>query len=301
MAKQTRITTYINQLETGDVKMRRLAARRLGKPKAGSAVPALINALQDTDRFVRADAAGALGKIGHPDAISALSECISREKSISVVRSAAESIGILKNPIAVPSLVSALKRHKEHTGVQQDVKQAVFTIGPTAAPYLARILAEEPADPQAFSLLHELHFHYKGFSLAGPSSTRLAPVLREVLVDEETNLQARIHVIDRLLLYSSMLAVAGMAKKQTTETLCIKLARECPDPLVRQNAERIMQARSLLRASDGRDPNAGASLLRATSGKPPQEDGSELMRGAMPANNESPIPRTWWKRIFRKR
>jgi bilin biosynthesis protein len=61
---------------------------RIGAP----AVPALIQALGDSDRDVRRAAAEALGKLGDPQAVSPLIQALG-DRSENVRRAAAEALG----------------------------------------------------------------------------------------------------------------------------------------------------------------------------------------------------------------
>jgi HEAT repeat protein len=78
----------------------REALGKLGDPQA---VPALIQALGDSDSAVRAAAAEALGAIGDPQAVPALIQALG-DSDCDVRRAAAEALGKLGDPQAVPPL-----------------------------------------------------------------------------------------------------------------------------------------------------------------------------------------------------
>jgi hypothetical protein len=71
------------------------------------AVPALIQALGDSDWDVRRAAAEALGKLGDPQAVPALIQALG-DSDVGVRRAAAEALGKIGDPQAVPALIQAL-------------------------------------------------------------------------------------------------------------------------------------------------------------------------------------------------
>jgi HEAT repeat protein len=73
----------------------------LGDPQA---IPALIQALGDSNRAVRAVAAEALGDLGDPQAIPALIQALG-DSDREVRRASAEALGKLGDPQAVPALI----------------------------------------------------------------------------------------------------------------------------------------------------------------------------------------------------
>jgi HEAT repeat protein len=303
VAKRRKIAAYISLLEKGDVKERRLAARWLGKPGAEAATQALIAALNDSDRFVRSDAARSLGKLMAVSAVPALAAGIMTDKSISVVRSAAEALGALGLPEATPALVAAAIQYSDHSGVQHDVKQAIIKIGPQSAAALAQCMAQDAMYTVSKTLLIHLHLNLKGFSFAGPSSVRLSPVLRALIVDEAISIKPRIAAVDLLLSASSALAFAGMKRREDAGALCERVAAQNPDPAVRAAAERMLEACSLLRASTSSDPFAAQTLLRAGASTSSTNAGEELMRpSSIPDANTKPIKsNTWWKKLLKFR
>lgn len=95
-------------LEDPEGVVRSMAAQALGQLKSSWAVPQLIQALSDTDRSVREAAALALGAIGDPHAVRALSEILARDESAMVRSSAADSLGEIGDQAARDPLVDAL-------------------------------------------------------------------------------------------------------------------------------------------------------------------------------------------------
>ena len=87
--------------------VRAAAAEALGAIGDPQAVPALIQALGDSDSAVRRAAAEALGKLGDPQAIPALIQALG-DSDRDVRRAAAEALGAIGDPQAVPALIQAL-------------------------------------------------------------------------------------------------------------------------------------------------------------------------------------------------
>ena len=94
--------------------------------------------LKDSDRYVRRDAADALGIIGDPSAIPYLAEAL--KDTDSVVRwNAVRALGKIGDPSAIPYLAEALKDTDYKVG-----SAAISALGktgdPSAVPYLAEVL-----------------------------------------------------------------------------------------------------------------------------------------------------------------
>ena len=109
---------YIRDLREGDLATRWWAADKLGDlAQPGSdAVPALIQALQETEGkrssgYLRWTAAEALGKIGDPSAVPALTGALQDEDQI-IRWQCAKALGRIGDPSAVPALVVLLKREE---------------------------------------------------------------------------------------------------------------------------------------------------------------------------------------------
>lgn len=75
--------------------VRKNAARTLGTLGNVEAVPALVQALKDTNHEVRLEAARALGKLGDERAFGPLHETAQRDSDRGVRRAAQESIDVL--------------------------------------------------------------------------------------------------------------------------------------------------------------------------------------------------------------
>jgi HEAT repeat protein len=106
--------------------VRRKAAEALGRIGDTAGVPALIEALDDTDKGVRLIAAYWLGNIGHPTAVPALMEALV-DTSRGVRTYAAVALGMIGDPAAVPALSKAL--HDSDEEVRLEATKSLGKIG----------------------------------------------------------------------------------------------------------------------------------------------------------------------------
>ena len=178
------VPALIQALNDTSVNVRGGAASALGQigPAAKAAVPDLIQALRDVNTNARKSAAIALGHIGRaaeeavPDLIQALID-----KDHPVRRYAAWALGRigLAAKAAVPDLSQAL--YDENTKVRQTAVTALGQIGPAAVPALIQALKDTDV-----SL-------YRGAILAlgkiGPAAKAAVPVLRMATKDEDRSVR----------------------------------------------------------------------------------------------------------------
>ncbi|MHC5010014.1 MAG: HEAT repeat domain-containing protein, partial [Planctomycetota bacterium] len=145
--------------EWGDADLRGAYAIALGIMRATSAVPELVGRVQDerTIDVLRADAAVALGQIGHagPEVIRALHLALSERKAPRVQAGAALGLSLLRGPGAD----SRLLRELESARTATEVLRLTEPLGYLGDPALARPLidyATSPANadyPRAFMLV----------------------------------------------------------------------------------------------------------------------------------------------------
>ncbi|MGW3987979.1 HEAT repeat domain-containing protein [Streptomyces sp. NPDC004830] len=93
----------------GDEQHRALAVELLGLIKDRRALPALSVALHDPAAMVRAAAAAALGRVGEPAAVTALTTIVRTDPSGRVAAAAAEALGLIGDESAVPALEQTLR------------------------------------------------------------------------------------------------------------------------------------------------------------------------------------------------
>jgi len=108
----------------------------LGAP----AVPALIQALGDSDSAVRRAAAEALGAIGDLQAVPALIQALGDWRSENVRCAAAEALGKLGDPQAVPAFIKALG--DSDRAVRRAAAEALVKIGTPAVPAFIKALGD---------------------------------------------------------------------------------------------------------------------------------------------------------------
>ncbi|MBE9040864.1 HEAT repeat domain-containing protein [Oscillatoriales cyanobacterium LEGE 11467] len=131
------IRELIAQLALPDTRLRQLAADRLGQmgARAGAAVSALMEALDDEDERVRIQSSVALGNIG-VEAIPALVNAFKKDNK--EVRSGAAFALERMGAVAIPGLVAALKL--EDSDVLSGTVFALERMGTTAIPTLIEAL-----------------------------------------------------------------------------------------------------------------------------------------------------------------
>ncbi|MFD8150589.1 HEAT repeat domain-containing protein [Streptomyces sp. NPDC059720] len=92
-----------------DEQHRALAVELLGLIRDRRALPALSAALDDPAPMVRAATAAALGRVGEPAAVAALTRTVRTDPSDRVVAAAAEALGLIGDDHAVPALERTLR------------------------------------------------------------------------------------------------------------------------------------------------------------------------------------------------
>ena len=113
-------------LKSEQPEMRWLAAGRLAELKDSDAVPDLIAALRDVEGTQRTcRICIALGEIGDPRGVAALSEALfSDESSLDIQRCAAEALGSIGSEDAVSALLEAISRGVMVEGAIQALARA---------------------------------------------------------------------------------------------------------------------------------------------------------------------------------
>ena len=106
---------FINELETGDVRARRIVAYNLGKSKDPSAVPALIKACEDPDGTVRLNAVVALQTIGSPDAKEYLKVLPDKRKELQEIELEHLAWPLVGGLFTSKEETDRISRHRENT------------------------------------------------------------------------------------------------------------------------------------------------------------------------------------------
>jgi hypothetical protein len=120
------VPALIQALGDSDWDVRRAAAEALGDLGDPQAIPALIKALGDSDWVVRRASAEALGKLGDPQAIPALIKALGDSDWV-VRRASAEALGAIGDPQAIPALIQALGDWRSEN-VRRAARQAIQQI-----------------------------------------------------------------------------------------------------------------------------------------------------------------------------
>lgn len=103
---------YVRALSADRPELRMTAANALGDVGDGSVVPALVDALDDSDLRVRARAAHALGQIGDPRAVDPLAARLEADDEM-LRRAAADALGSLATDRALAALLDLLEDDTE--------------------------------------------------------------------------------------------------------------------------------------------------------------------------------------------
>lgn len=120
---------YIRQLKSPDVTVRSDAAHHLGRLQDERGVPALAEALQDSDEYVRKSAVAALRRIGGGEAGTALRSALT-DRSEQVVLQAVNGLRDMRDRGAVEMLIRVLTRRER--SLVNAATEALARIGPDA-------------------------------------------------------------------------------------------------------------------------------------------------------------------------
>jgi HEAT repeat protein/pectate lyase len=135
------VAKELGRLASDNAKTRRHAAAALGSagPAAARAVPALVRALADRDKYVRRSAGGALASIGKP-AVPALLDALGHDDA-SVRAGAARSLGAIgtESEAATQALLKVL-REDENDGVRGEAMTALSRMSLTDATFVTAFI-----------------------------------------------------------------------------------------------------------------------------------------------------------------
>ena len=212
------VAAAVAALKTDDPNVRMKTANELGfmRANAAKAVPALIDALEDSYEPVRRNAIYALGAIGEP-AVESLADALGSEKEtfdmepILHICDAAHGLAATGASETVPALIAALQDEREN--VRASAAYTLGEMGPVAAEAvdgLIALLTDESEEvrrhatsalgmikvpvsktvPALVEVLEDREDTDLGFFAAqaltriGPDATEAVPALREALMSE---------------------------------------------------------------------------------------------------------------------
>ena len=181
------------------------ALKKIGSP----AVPALVEALKDEDKDVRAHAAETLGNIGDPSAIPALTEALN-DAGVRII--ATEALGKL-GASGVPALVEALRC--SHPGVNITAASALGRVR-NAAAVSALIEALNHREPGVRAT--------SAVSLGKIADGSAIPALMEALIDVDSEVRNSAGValgsmVDPMILTRTILADPRFSAQQRIDVL----------------------------------------------------------------------------------
>jgi HEAT repeat protein len=154
-ANPAAVPPLIEALKDSDYFVRSFAAVALGNLKAPQALDPLIKALSDAHPRVRRSAAEALGSIRNPDAFEPLLKAMS-DDDVFVKRSAAQALGLIGDPRAVAPLLKALGSTDSYIATGASV--ALTTLGNAAVSGLVGALGDWKLGPRIVEVLKGLNW-----------------------------------------------------------------------------------------------------------------------------------------------
>ena len=288
MAGRGKREKWLYLLVEGDASKRREAAKKLGEMGDATTVPALISALSDPTWRVRRNAAQALGQIGDTRAVEPLIALLS-DVSLGVRRKATISLGQLANPRAVEPLCAQLQEDAERLGAETAV--ALKLIGPTSVLGLCRILddSQNASNRLASQIIRFIAYDQrKGFE-----------VLQGLLECEQLTAEQRYRGLETLRRVRPFFWTPDILGGPV-DRYCLYLwqsARRDIPPVVRKNAQAVLDYMTLARASDGSAATGSDVLLRAAQSSTSENDGTKtFLRGSQagsPLETSGTRPGLW--------
>ncbi len=288
MAKHAKILEseiYIDRLEGGDAKTRRHAALKLARWPNIVVVKHLCDALQDSDRHVRRDAAKSLGIIGDAAAINALLQMVSTDTSVGAVRWGIRALGQIADPAAVSTLLNMAVRAK--SGLEITAREAIDQIGIPAVGELTRSLsnASDPIHSEASEGIKRLYRRRRPTIGTFPGG----PVVEAVMTVEGLRPQQRMVALEAALSCRMLFRSTERASAEASK-LCERLATQNGDEAISRIAAEVMNYISLGRASTASEP--ANQLMRAIDTSRGEDDGRETLGRATRESIHTPVSRT---------
>jgi hypothetical protein len=279
MASNNKTQQKIAGLQSDDVKVRKKAARWLGRKGTYDALAYLLAALNDSSWSVRRNAVVALGKIGEAQVVEPLIAKLS-DRTVSVRRAAIQALGRIRDPRATEGLV----RLHAHAQLGADAIKALIQIGAPAL-FLCcdRILLHNTEPPSPWTAAA------RQMILQGADR-----LLIEVLSAEGWSGQQRWQVLEYVrkiqgsLPFFEVWRLTKFSRITDIPSWCERASRELEQPAVHSGSKQILDYIMLGRASQRDYGTEGEELLRAAGGTKVSDTGETLLR-ASDINNEETL------------
>jgi HEAT repeat protein len=204
----------------------RHVASALGALRARAAVPVLLQLLRSRDGFTQVAAVDALGEIGDPAAVDALSSLATGDEVESfVARKALLALGKIGEQRATPGVLRMLFRERAGVSFFPEAAFAAYQIGAPMAPPLVTVLKGEDRELAAWAREHGVAqgvLHAKAAQLLGEvGDARAVAVLLESLAyrDPVPQLQLLVRVC-------AAESLGRLRAGQATQTLARMLVQE---------------------------------------------------------------------------
>ncbi len=298
MASKNKTQQLLQELQSGEVRVRKDAALKLGRSGRTEAVAPLLKLLKDSSWKVRRNATIALGKIGAAEAASGLIGVLS-DRTLAVRRAAVRALGSLGNAQATDRLLLLLEEQE----LADDVIESLFEIGIPAFLRCCELVREESAHVESLVGTVNPHSRHLPITSAPPSIQRMLapnlhsvfrlfildpekPHLASVLRAEHWSGQQRNTALEQICALETTLNFverwkAGKAHLiGDVQTWCERVCRESPDVALRQGAKEVLDYRMLGRASQRDFAAEGSELLRAAQGTSHRDTGETLLRAS---------------------
>lgn len=279
MASSNKTQQRIEELQTGDIRTRKKAARWLGRRGTEEALPYLLAALKDGHWTVRLNATVALGKIGDSEAVEPILGLLS-DRTLSVRRAAIRALGSIGDLRAADALL-LLHRNAQ---LGSDALQALIRIGAPALLYCCRQVQSESLTARnlgqdtahAMVRLASEALLKEALTLPGWSGQE-----RWLILETVRKVQSSLSLFEvwRLTKFSR---VANIPISQIIDVpiWCERIVRDAEYAAFHAGIRQVLDYLMLGRASQRNDTTAGGELLRAAADTPHRDTGKTLLRAS---------------------
>ncbi|MCW3100954.1 MAG: lyase domain protein repeat-containing protein [Chthonomonadaceae bacterium] len=271
MASINKTQQRIEELQSGDVKTRKKAARWLGHKGTYEATTYLLAALKDSNWTVRANATLALGKIGDIGAVEPLIGQLS-DRTLSVRRAAIHALGALGDLRAADGLM-LLHRH---TQLGSDALQALIQIGAPALLYCCQQMQSESLTARNLGQ-DTAHQMIRQDAEALLKETLLLP---EWTGQQRWLIMETVRKVQSSLSFLEIWQLTKFARLSDIPSWCERVLREPEQAALHLGTRQVLDYIMLGRASQRDYTTDGSELLRAAVGTNTRDTGETLLRAS---------------------